>query len=198
MRLQLYGDITNVEANRDGTLRVEGVIASSDASAASLRKAVAFTRAEGPIREQGAAGVVAVGRAEQRWMDADGNAHLVMRVVDREAVLKLRRGIYCGFVLGDRTLTLVDRPTNKAAASASYTHTLGKIARGGKRGSIADLHKVLGQIAEQGAHERHLLGEPEPPREVRVAKASSRREAMPTTSTAEAIAWSMRHPMRLP
>jgi phage head maturation protease len=132
---QLYGQFTKIEQLADGTLYVEG-IASSEAEdaageiikASAMRDALPEYLKFPALREMHE--TWAAGRTVRAEVLGDGTTHIAAKVVDAEAVKKVKERVYNGFSIGgsvtkrnatDSTIiegltlteiSLVDRPAN--------------------------------------------------------------------------------------
>ena len=136
--MRIYGEITKVEAQDDGTIRVFGTAStgavddadetvSPDAMKAALPAYMKF----GALREMH--GLTAAGATLSAEVDEDGATRIAAHVVDPVAVKKVQLGVYKGFSIGGRVLSrdaadrkvitklklneisLVDRPCNPEA-----------------------------------------------------------------------------------
>jgi hypothetical protein len=133
--MRLYGEISKVEPQDDGTIKVYG-IASSPAldahgevvTSAAMKAAIPDYLAFPTIREMHDA-TKAAGRAIEIGVDDDGSTSIVAHVVDPIAITKVKNSVYAGFSIGgrikkrnadDRTIieglelveiSLVDRPS---------------------------------------------------------------------------------------
>ncbi len=136
--MKIYGQISKVTKNDDGTLTVEG-IASSDCvdvqgetiTADAMKNALPdfFKYGTGNLREMHEN--IAAGTVESASVEDDGKTYIVTKVVDPIAVKKVETGVYKGFSIGGsklkggydavtKTITalrlseisLVDRPAN--------------------------------------------------------------------------------------
>ena len=136
--MRIYGEITKIEAQDDGTIRVEGVASSGaiddvdetvlpDAMKAALPGYMRF----GALREMH--GLSAAGATLKAEVGEDGATRIQAHVVDPVAVKKVQLGVYKGFSIGGRVLardpadrtiitklrlneiSLVDRPCNPEA-----------------------------------------------------------------------------------
>ena len=134
----IYGDITKVVENDDGTLTVSG-IASTEAvdsdgeiiTAEAMRAAIPDYMKFGAVREMH--GSVAAGTALKCFVDDAGKTQLEAVVVDAGSIKKLLHGVLKGFSIGGKVLSrepgnsktitgiglreisLVDRPANPEA-----------------------------------------------------------------------------------
>ena len=136
--MNIYGEITKVEALDDGTIRVTGVASTGavdDADERVLPEAMkaalpAYMRF-GALREMH--GLSAAGATLSAEVTDDGATRIETHVVDPVAVKKVRLGVYKGFSIGGKVLerdpgdrrvitrlklneiSLVDRPCNPEA-----------------------------------------------------------------------------------
>jgi len=134
----LYGDLTKIEPQADGTLKVFGIASSGARDTAgeivspdAMRDALPDYLAFGAIREMHEAR--AAGSALTAEVDADGLTRISAHIVDPVAVSKVRAGVYKGLSIGGKVLSrdpddptlivrlrldeisLVDRPCNPEA-----------------------------------------------------------------------------------
>ena len=134
----LYGELTKIEPQDDGTLKVHGVAStgSRDSSGevvapAAMRAALPGYMAFGAIREMHQP--LAAGAALYAEVDDQGATRICAHVVDPTAVKKVRAGVYKGLSIGGKVLardpadarlitsirldeiSLVDRPCNPEA-----------------------------------------------------------------------------------
>jgi len=136
--MRIYGEITKVEAQDDGTIKVFGTAStgavddadetvSPDAMKAALPAYMRF----GALREMH--GLTAAGATLSAEVGEDGATRIAAHVVDPVAVKKVQLGVYKGFSIGGRVLSrdpadrkvitklklneisLVDRPCNPEA-----------------------------------------------------------------------------------
>jgi hypothetical protein len=136
--MRIYGEITKVEAQDDGTIKVFGTASSGavddadetvcpDAMKAALPAYMRF----GALREMH--GLTAAGATLSAEVGEDGATRIAAHVVDPVAVKKVQLGVYKGFSIGGRVLSrdakdrkvitklklneisLVDRPCNPEA-----------------------------------------------------------------------------------
>ena len=136
--MNIYGEITKVEALDDGTIRVTGIASTGaidDADERVLPEAMkaalpAYMRF-GALREMH--GLSAAGATLSAEVTEDGATRIETHVVDPVAVKKVRLGVYKGFSIGGKVLerdpgdrrvitrlrlneiSLVDRPCNPEA-----------------------------------------------------------------------------------
>ena len=141
--MKLFGEFAKVEAQDDGTLRVEGY-ASSEAvdsdgetiQASAMKAAIPDYMAFGAVREMHQP--LAAGTALEMAVEDDGRTRFVAHVVDPVAVKKVKAGVYKGFSIGGKVtgrdplakttitglrlteVSLVDRPANPAAVLTMY------------------------------------------------------------------------------
>ncbi len=134
----LYGELTKLDPQADGTLKVHGVASTSArdtageiVTAQAMKAALPDYLAFGAIREMHAPR--AAGSALSAGVDADGATRIVAHIVDPVAVKKLQAGVYKGLSIGGKVLardpadasvitairldeiSLVDRPCNPEA-----------------------------------------------------------------------------------
>ncbi len=136
--MKLWGTITKVSENEDGTLTVAG-IASSEAvdsdgetiTADAMRAAIPDYMKFGALREMHQP--IAAGTAMSCEVQDDGRTYLEALVVDSESCKKVRAGVLKGFSIGGKVqkrnaknkniiegiklveISLVDRPANPEA-----------------------------------------------------------------------------------
>jgi hypothetical protein len=178
MQKVFFASLTKVTDADDETLEVCGVASteSRDSTgeiilASAIRKALPAYRKFPAIREMH--GLNAAGRAIEIDVDDDGVTHVVAKIVDANAIKKVRNKVYGGFSVGgrvlkrnakDRTiieeieLALVDRPAHpearislwKAAGLHDGAHILAddlaKITRE-RDGLVAQLRRREAEIA---------------------------------------------------
>ncbi len=136
--MRIYGEITKIEPQDDGTLKVIGVASSGAVDEADERVSPTAMKAAlpdymrfGALREMH--GQSAAGATLGAEVGADGLTRIEAHVVDPLAVKKVRLGVYKGFSIGGRVLerdpadrklitalkldeiSLVDRPCNPDA-----------------------------------------------------------------------------------
>jgi hypothetical protein len=134
----LYGEITKVEPQDDGTIKVIGVAstgavdeADETVLPAAMKAALPDYMRFGALREMH--GMSAAGATLSAQVDADGVTRIETHVVDPLAVKKVQLGVYKGFSIGGKVLardpanskiitklrlneiSLVDRPCNPEA-----------------------------------------------------------------------------------
>jgi len=136
--MRIYGEITKVEAQDDGTIKVFGTASTGaiddadetvlpDAMKAALPAYMRF----GALREMH--GLTAAGATLSAEVGEDGATRIAAHVVDPVAVKKVQHGVYKGFSIGGKVLgrdpsdrkvitklklneiSLVDRPCNPEA-----------------------------------------------------------------------------------
>ena len=136
--MQIYGEITKIEPQEDGTIKVVGVASTGavdDADETVLPQAMkaalpAYMRF-GALREMH--GLSAAGATLSAEVGDDGATRIETHVVDPVAVKKVQLGVYKGFSIGGKVLardpadrkvitrlklneiSLVDRPCNPEA-----------------------------------------------------------------------------------
>ena len=136
--MRIYGEITKLEPQGDGTLKVVGVASSGAVDEADERVAPDAMKAAlpaymrfGALREMH--GLSAAGATLSAEVDEAGQTRIEAHVVDPLAVKKVRLGVYKGFSIGGKVLerdpadrklitalkldeiSLVDRPCNPEA-----------------------------------------------------------------------------------
>jgi HK97 family phage prohead protease len=137
-RMRLFGTLTKIEDQPDGTLKVYGVAstgARDDAGEvvlpAAMKAALPDYARYPALREMHQA--TAAGRTLEASVDDDGATRIVAHVVDPVAIAKVKSRTYSGFSIGGRVLardaadatvitkiklseiSLVDRPANPEA-----------------------------------------------------------------------------------
>lgn len=138
-----YGEISKIEAEEDGTLKVWGVASSesedSDGetiTAAAMKAALPDYMRFGAVREMHQP--KAAGTALAVEVGDDGVTKICAHIVDSEAIRKVNAGVYKGFSIGGRVtarddlnkttitglrlteISLVDRPANPDAVITCY------------------------------------------------------------------------------
>lgn len=136
--MRIFGEITKLEPQGDGTLKVLGVASSGAVDEADERVSPAAMKAAlpaylrfGALREMH--GLSAAGATLGAEVGEDGLTRIEAHVVDPVAVKKVRLGVYKGFSIGGRVIerdpgdpklitalrldeiSLVDRPCNPEA-----------------------------------------------------------------------------------
>src|SRR5438105_291139 len=101
----MYGAFTKVEEQPDGTLYVEGIASSENTDcqgevvkADAMRAALPGYMKFPTIREMHEAW--AAGKTLAASVADDGKTYIATKVVDAEAVKKIKEGIYAGFSIG--------------------------------------------------------------------------------------------------
>src|SRR5260370_2002653 len=137
-RMRLFGTLTKIEEQPDGTLKVYGVAstgARDDAGEvvlpAAMKAALPDYARYPALREMHQAS--AAGRTLEATVDEDGATRIVAHVVDPVAIAKVKSRTYSGFSIGGRVIardpsdatvitkiklseiSLVDRPANPEA-----------------------------------------------------------------------------------
>ena len=147
--MNFYGEITKVEAQDDGTIKVFGTASSGavddadetvtpDAMKAALPAYMRF----GALREMH--GLTAAGATLSAEVGEDGLTRIAAHVVDPVAVKKVQLGVYKGFSIGGKVLSrdaqdrkvitklklneisLVDRPCNPEAVIDMWKADIGQ------------------------------------------------------------------------
>lgn len=136
--MQIYGEITKIEPQDDGTIKVMGVASSGAVDEAEERILPAAMKAAlpgymrfGALREMH--GMSAAGATLSAEVGDDGLTRIETHVVDPVAIKKVQLGVYKGFSIGGKVLerdpadrrvivkiklneiSLVDRPCNPEA-----------------------------------------------------------------------------------
>ena len=157
--MRLFGTLTKIEEQPDGTLKVYGVAstgARDDAGEvvlpAAMKAALPDYARYPALREMHQAS--AAGRTLEATVDEDGATRIVAHVVDPVAIAKVKSRTYSGFSIGGRVIardpsdatvitkiklseiSLVDRPANPEAVFEMF--------KTGARNSKADLERIQG------------------------------------------------------
>ena len=136
--MRIYGEITKLEPQDDGTLKVVGIASSGAVDSAEERVDPAAMKAAlpdymrfGALREMH--GMTAAGATLAADVDGEGFTRIEAHVVDPVAIRKVKLGVYKGFSIGGRVtardkgdpkritglkldeISLVDRPCNPEA-----------------------------------------------------------------------------------
>src|SRR6201996_8238849 len=136
--MRIYGEITKVEPQDDGTIKVVGVASSGAVDDAdetvlpgAMKAALPAYMKFGALREMH--GLSAAGATLSAEVGEDGATRIETHVVDPVAVRKVQLGVYKGFSIGGKVLerdpadrkvitklrlneiSLVDRPCNPEA-----------------------------------------------------------------------------------
>lgn len=169
--MKLYAEISKMEAQEDGTLKVWGY-ASSEAvdcdgetiSSGAMKAALPDYMKFGAVREMHQP--MAAGTAIEASVEADGKTFFGAHVIDPIAVKKVQAGVYKGFSIGGSVLkrdpenrksitslrlteiSLVDRPANPEAVFTCYKAAADKMTN---EEAIAEVGRLLddGQITTQ-------------------------------------------------
>lgn len=135
----VYGALTKVEDNDDGTITVTGIASTGNpdnegetVTPAAMEAALPDYMLFGAVREMHQA-TTAAGTALSAKIDDEGVTHFSALVVDDDAIKKVKTGVYKGFSIGGKVLdrdpmdktvitaiklteiSLVDRPCNPEA-----------------------------------------------------------------------------------
>jgi hypothetical protein len=175
--MNIYGEITKIEAQDDGTIKVVGVASTGavdDADETVLPEAMkaalpAYMRF-GALREMH--GLSAAGATLKAEVGEDGVTRIETHVVDPVAVKKVQLGVYRGFSIGGKVLardpsdrkvitklrlneiSLVDRPCNPEAVIDMWKAD--RAEAGGDGPSNAEvIAKATEMAAEAGRRGRH-------------------------------------------
>lgn len=164
----MYGQISKVEDQDDGTIIVEGILSTEDEDsdgeiikADAMRAAIPDYMKFGAIREMHQA--KAAGTALEITVGDDNVTTIKALIVDPDAIKKVKSGVYKGFSAGGKvtqrdelvktTITainlieasLVDRPANPSAVITCYKAD-GLSA--GEENAIDPLTKSMGDVKE--------------------------------------------------
>ena len=134
-KVHLFGAIEKFDTNSDGSLIVTGIASSEDVdsqgeiiSAGAMREAIPNYLQKGSVREMHQPS--AVGVPISAFVDTDGKTHFTAHIVDRDAIEKVKAGVYKGFSIAGKaleragktvtklllkTIDLVDIPSNPSA-----------------------------------------------------------------------------------
>lgn len=161
--MRLYAEISKVEEQDDGTIKVSGIASSETIDAAgetitadAMRGAIPDYMAFGAIREMHDS-KKAAGTALECSVGDDGRTYLEALVVDPIAIKKVQTGVYKGFSVGGKALkrngtvieqmklveiSLVDRPCNPEAI-----FSIAKVeAEVEKSEQVEALQKSMGEV----------------------------------------------------
>ena len=166
--MRLFGELTKIEDQPDGTLKVFGVASTGarDDAGEIVRpeamKAALPDYARYPaLREMHQP--TAAGRTLEASVDGDGATRIVAHVVDPVAVAKVKSRTYSGFSIGGRVLardpadasiitkirlseiSLVDRPANPEAVIDLWKADLGAPSNEAVKARAADLAAAAGR-----------------------------------------------------
>ena len=142
--MRLFGELTKIEDQPDGTLKVYGVASTGSRDdegevvlPAAMKAALPDYARYPALREMHQP--TAAGRTLEATVDDDGVTRIVAQVVDPVAIAKVKSKTYSGFSIGGRVLardpddptvitkirlseiSLVDRPANPSAIIQSKT-----------------------------------------------------------------------------
>jgi hypothetical protein len=174
--MKLYGEITKVEAQDDGAIKVTGVASTGavdDADERVLPEAMkaalpAYMRF-GALREMH--GLSAAGATLSAQVGEDGATRIEALVVDPVAVRKVQLGVYKGFSIGGRVLardpadrkvitklklneiSLVDRPCNPEAVIDMWKADFTGRETGPSNADV--IARAMAMAAEAGRPGRH-------------------------------------------
>lgn len=165
---KMYGQISKVEDQDDGTIIVEGVASTEDedsdkeiVKADAMRSAIPDYMKFGAVREMHQP--LAAGTALEINVDDNNVTTLKAHIVDSEAIKKVRKGVYKGFSIGGSVtkrddlnksivtgiklveISLVDRPANPNAVITCFKAD-GLSA--GEVNAIDPLTKSMGDVKE--------------------------------------------------
>lgn len=118
---KIYGSISKVDENDDGTITVHGVASSETKDAAgetvradAIRGALPDYSKFPALREMHQPS--AAGKVLEAEVDDDGVTHIAALVVDPVAIVKVRTGVYAGFSIGGKVLKR--DPTDRSVITA--------------------------------------------------------------------------------
>lgn len=195
--MKLYGEITKVEPQDDGAIKVVGVASTGAVDDADERVLPAAMKAAlpaymrfGALREMH--GLSAAGATLSAEVGEDGATRIEALVVDPVAVKKVQLGVYKGFSIGGRVLardpadpkvitklklneiSLVDRPCNPEAVIDMWKADLGHEQAGPTNAEvIARATEMAGAAGKPGRHTEFVVK----------AREALVREAEPPTPT---------------
>jgi phage head maturation protease len=169
-RMRLYGELTKIEDQPDGTLKVYGVASSGTRDEAGeivrpeAMKAALPDYARYPaLREMHQPS--AAGRTLEADVDADGATRIVAHVVDPVAVAKVKSKTYSGFSIGGKVLardpadptvitkirlseiSLVDRPANPEAVIDLWKADVAEVAATPDNAAVKDRAAAMARAA---------------------------------------------------
>lgn len=179
MQKVFFASLTKVQDSDDDTLEVHGIASteSPDSTgetilASAIRKALPSYRKYPAIREMHQ--LSAAGRAIEIDVDDDGVTHIVAKIVDANAIKKVRNKVYGGFSVGGRVLkrnakdrtiieeielsevSLVDRPAHPEAR-ISLWKAAGEL-RDPLATAIAERDDLAAQLRQRDAEIAALTG----------------------------------------
>ncbi len=168
--MRLYGELTKIEDQPDGTLKVYGVASSGTRDEAGeivrpeAMKAALPDYARYPaLREMHQPS--AAGRTLEADVDADGATRIVAHVVDPVAVAKVKSKTYSGFSIGGKVLardpadptvitkirlseiSLVDRPANPEAVIDLWKADVAEVAATPDNAAVKDRAAAMARAA---------------------------------------------------
>ena len=176
--MKIYGEITKIEPQDDGTIKVVGVASTGavdDADETVLPSAMkaalpAYMRF-GALREMH--GLSAAGATLSAEVDDDGATRIETHVVDPVAIRKVQLGVYKGFSIGGRVLerdpadrkvitklklneiSLVDRPCNPEAVIDMWKADRTEPVAAQPPTNAEVIAKAIALAAEAGKRGRH-------------------------------------------
>jgi len=166
--MRLFGQLTKIEDQPDGTLKVYGVASTGardeegEVVLPAAMKAALPDYAKYPaLREMHQA--TAAGRTLEATVDEDGATRIVAQVVDPVAIAKVKSRTYSGFSIGGRVLardpadatvitkiklseiSLVDRPANPEAVIDLWKAGVAPPSNDAVKALAADLARAAGR-----------------------------------------------------
>lgn len=147
---RIFGAISKIREDPDGSVYVEGVASSEvrDAQgeivlASAMRAAIpGFLRADGtgPVREMHA--LKAAGKTTAVEVGDDGKTYVSVKVVDAEAARKVREGVYQGFSIGGHVPPGGRNKTDPKIIEALTWSELSLVDRGANPEAVFTLVKI--------------------------------------------------------
>ena len=117
-KLRLSGAIEKFDTNADGTLLVSGIASSEDVdsqgeiiTADAMREALPHYLQKGSVREMHQPS--AVGVPVSAHVDDDGKTHFTAHIIDKDAIEKVKAGVYKGFSIAGKSLARVGQTVTK-------------------------------------------------------------------------------------
>ena len=176
--MKIYGEITKIEPQDDGTIKVVGIASSGavdDADEtvlpAAMKAALPAYMKFGALREMH--GLSAAGATLSAEVGDDGATRIETHVVDPVAIRKVKLGVYKGFSIGGKVLerdpadrkvitrlkldeiSLVDRPCNPEAVIDMWKADRAEPPAGAGPTNAEVLSKAMDMAAAAGKPGRH-------------------------------------------